>query len=60
MAGLNNHVLHWRPEENRWVAIGWDRFCAFRERTVYSRRHLFANAKQSERNGELTRGSPFP
>jgi hypothetical protein len=22
MAGLNNHVLHWRPEENRWVAIG--------------------------------------
>jgi hypothetical protein len=31
MAGLNNHVLHWRPEENRWVAIGWDDFCAFRE-----------------------------
>jgi len=31
MVELNNHVLHWRPEENRWVEIAWDDFCAFRE-----------------------------
>jgi DNA-binding CsgD family transcriptional regulator len=36
MAGLNNHVLHWRPEENRWVAIWWDDFCAFRELFTHS------------------------
>ena len=23
--------IAWRLEENRWVAIGWDDFCAFRE-----------------------------
>jgi hypothetical protein len=23
-------VLHWRPEENRWVEVGWDDFGAFR------------------------------
>src|SRR5260370_42278752 len=23
-------VLHWRPEENRWVEIAWKDFCAFR------------------------------
>jgi hypothetical protein len=38
LAGLNNHVLHWRPEENRWVAIGWDDFCAFRELFTHSGR----------------------
>jgi|SRR6266478_5287722 hypothetical protein len=23
-------VLHWRPEENRWLEIDWDDFAAFR------------------------------
>jgi len=38
MVELNNHVLHWRPEENRWVEIAWDDFCAFREFFTPSRR----------------------
>ena len=29
MGESKHRVLHWSPEENRWVEVEWDAFCAF-------------------------------